>query len=188
MPILGVIASSKLVSTGSFESIATLTASGSPASLTFSSIPATYKTLQIRGISKDVNAGNASSVKLRFNGDTGSNYACFDATGDGSSVYGSAVSSQTSIPCGTAGTISSDVVFSGFYGANIMDFIDYASTSKYKTVKGITGSEGATYNPHKVSPFSGLWLSTAAISSITILAATTAIADGTVFSLYGIKG
>jgi N-methylhydantoinase A/oxoprolinase/acetone carboxylase beta subunit len=46
MPILGIIASSKLSAVGDFESIATVTVGGT--SITFSSIPSTYTHLQIR--------------------------------------------------------------------------------------------------------------------------------------------
>ncbi len=187
-PIIGVIASSKLKITGSFESIATVTASGSPTSLTFSSIPSTYKSLQIRGIAKDVNAGGgAEVVKLRFNGDTATNYVYHNLTGNGSSVSATGAITQSSIPCGISGSMSSDPVFPNFYGANMIDIIDYASTIKNKTVKGFTGSEGYTYAPHNMSLFSGAWLSTSAITSITILAALTGFANGTTFALYGTK-
>jgi len=55
----------------SFESIATATGSGQT-SVTFSSIPSTYKHLQIRIIARDNsgNGGGSGALRLRFNGDT----------------------------------------------------------------------------------------------------------------------
>ncbi|NBR25500.1 MAG: hypothetical protein EBU08_17335, partial [Micrococcales bacterium] len=73
MPILGVIASSKLVSTNSYESIATATGTGSSGTITFSSIPSTYKSLQLRFNVRSTTFG--SSLSLRYNSDSGSNYA-----------------------------------------------------------------------------------------------------------------
>ena len=58
----------------SFESIATATGTGSNSTLTFSSIPQTYKHLQIRVMSRGNAATDQDNLLIRFNGDTGSNY------------------------------------------------------------------------------------------------------------------
>ena len=59
----------------SFDSIASATGTGSSGTITFSSIPQTYKHLQIRGIGRlDVVTGGVST-RIRLNGDTTSNYA-----------------------------------------------------------------------------------------------------------------
>ena len=57
----------------SFESIATATGTGSSGTITFSSIPSTFKHLQIRGISR--NSANSIGALMQYNSDTGSNYA-----------------------------------------------------------------------------------------------------------------
>ena len=95
--ILGIIASSGAAAGGgtSYESISTVTVgSGGAADVTFSSIPATYKHLQIRGISR--NSGSGISIgRVRFNSDTGTNYARHTLEGDGSSAgaFGSGTTS-----------------------------------------------------------------------------------------------
>jgi hypothetical protein len=62
MPILGIIASSKLTVSNSYESIATTTVgSGGSATVTFSSIPATYKHLQVRTLIRS--AGSDASYQ-----------------------------------------------------------------------------------------------------------------------------
>jgi len=58
--------------TGDYESIATAIGTGSSGTITFGSIPSTYKHLQIRSIQR-VASGNAY-IKVQFNNDTNSNY------------------------------------------------------------------------------------------------------------------
>jgi len=58
---------------GSYESIASASGTGSSGTITFSSIPSTYTHLQIRGIGR--NSYPSTQVNVRFNSDTGSNYA-----------------------------------------------------------------------------------------------------------------
>ena len=188
MPILGIIASSQqaAVSTA-FESIATITAAGGESSLSFSSIPGTYKHLQVRGIIKDASAGaNFTSGNFQFNSDSGTNYARHDLNGNGSSASAS----------GTASTFyigPLDVPYAGLtsiFGAVIIDILDYASTSKYKTARFFAGldTNNATLKG-SVDLASGLWMSTSAINSITFGTGTAnGFAAGSTFALYGING
>jgi hypothetical protein len=88
--ILGIIASSKLgAPAGAFESIATAVGTGSNTTITFSSIPATFKHLQVRMLAKDTHNGGGALVRytpLVINGDTGANYTRHNINGDGSAV------------------------------------------------------------------------------------------------------
>ena len=92
-PILESIGSVKgfgwgaLVAGGSYESIQTVTVgAGGSASVTFSSIPATYKHLQIRGILRSSYSPSNTSMRLTFNSDTGNNYSSHFLMSTGSSV------------------------------------------------------------------------------------------------------
>jgi len=69
---------------GAFESIATLSGSG-VSTVTFSSIPSTYKHLQVRMFGQAA-GGSGGVVRMRFNGDTGTNYTAHYLTGYGSTV------------------------------------------------------------------------------------------------------
>jgi hypothetical protein len=185
---LGLIGSFPTPVTSSFESIATLTASGGETSLTFSNIPSTYKHLEIRGIARDTIAEvTPVGVKMRFNSDTGSNYVRHNLRGDGANV---AAQGQTgfdliSFASGSMNATTSSNIF----GASIITIADYASTTKNKTVRGFNGSDANAANAnYQIALNSGLWLNTAAITSITMLPGQTAFAAGSVFSLYGIKG
>ena len=165
-------------STTAYESIATTTATGSSSTLTFTSIPATYKSLQIRGIANDAFRSN---LRLNFNSDTGANYAYHLLYGNGSAAAATGAASATYIDyMGKAESTAS------IYGASIIDIVDYASTSKYKTAKTFFGYDfnGGGWS----SLSSGLWMSISAITSITITNPNGNYTSGSTFSLYGIKG
>lgn len=175
----------------SFESIATVTGNGSSTSLTFSSIPQTYVSLQIRGLSRNV-SGNLSNsnLNIRFNSDSGSNYTRHFLRGTGSAVgaYGDVSSTVAIVQDGDLSWTSS----SSFKAVSIIDIHDYASTIRNKTMRSFAGQDvndsSGSYGT-AVALSSALWLNTAAITSITITSAGGSAFDSTsVFSLYGIKG
>ncbi len=169
----------------SFESIATVTVgSGGAASATFSSIPATYTHLQIRGISRTTSTG--VNAYFRFNGDTSSsNYTLHQLYGDGGSIAG--YSSGTGSFAGAYlfyGASSSQST--NVFGAAVIDILDYSNTSKYKTGRSINGYDNNGSGLVFLS--SALWLNTAAITSITVLPQSANFAEFTQFALYGIRG
>jgi hypothetical protein len=162
-------------STNSYESISTVTLTSSASSISFSSIPSTYKHLQIRCLTTCTSP--ASSATMQFNGDSGANYKSHALYGSGG---------------GTGAFASTPIYIPGFMGggkttspgAAIIDVLDYQNTNKYKTVRSLDGydANGSGY----ISLNSGLWMSTAAITSITF--SFTSFSDGSQFALYGIKG
>ena len=90
-PILGIIASSMLGVTSSYESIATTTVGALGASsVTFSSIPSTYKHLQLRWIARSNRVAAQDFVDIRLNSDTGANYSAHLLYGDGSAATSTA--------------------------------------------------------------------------------------------------
>jgi hypothetical protein len=162
---------------GSFESIATLTGDGTATSLTFSSIPSSYKHLQIRAITKDT---SGEEVGIRYNGDTGTNYSHHYIRSFGPSASGSATQSRINFMGITISTAN-------VMGATIIDLHDYASSTKYKTVRAFMGYENNSSGSIYLS--SGLWQDTSAVTSLTLLnIGGVAFTTTTVFSLYGIKG
>lgn len=187
-PILGIIASSQTASTlTAFESIATATGTGSSGTITFSSIPSTYQHLQIRILVRDTSAGTiASTVNIRMgNGtvDTTSIYPFHRLYGTGSSALASGNNSNTSIGlnslCVNGGT-TADI-----HGTAIIDIHDYASTSKYKTVRTFGGQD--RNGSGEISLYSGLFQSTSAVNIIQIYTSNN-FASSSTFALYGIKG
>ena len=87
--IAGMLGSGVAASTNSYESIATVTVgAGGSSSVTFSSIPSTFKHLQVRGLVQLANG--SGELDFRFNGDTGSNYSYHRIYGNGASVVAEA--------------------------------------------------------------------------------------------------
>lgn len=158
---------------GAYELIST-TLGTSP--LTFSSIPSTYKHLQLRIVQRS----SGSTQFIRFNGDTGSNYVRHELRGNGTNVTSSASTAQTYIAPGFV--VNSGGTPSGAHSAFIIDILDYASTTNNKTVRMFGG--GLDDADKYIALNSGLWLSTAAINSIGLTYATSTSR----FSLYGVKG
>ena len=186
-PILGIMASSRLVSSTAYESIATTTVgSGGTATITFSSIPATYTHLQIRALAQTNRTSSAQdSGKVTFNGDTGaSNYGSHFLTGDGASATASNSISNAFMYIARFGTTNSTNIFGGI----IIDILDYKNTNKYKTMRylGATDQNGSGY----IELGSGLYIgSTSAITSINIAPVTGTLWNQySSFALYGIKG
>jgi hypothetical protein len=172
-----------------FESIATLTASGGETSLTFSSIPSTYKHLQLRILAKDTtNNTDDAGYSLRFNGISTTVYDFHRLKSDGSTASANGTVNQSSMSF-TYGAVASGAAAASMFGVGIIDIHDYTDTSKNKTVRALVGSNiNSTGTSTGIALNSGLWRSTAAISSITFLPNLTAFAAGSTFSLYGIKG
>jgi len=174
-PILGILASGisgNLWKPGTnFDSIATTTVgAGGSASITFSSIPSTYRHLQIRAFLKGTVASNR---KLTFNGIT-SGYFQHRLEGTGTAAVSEGYTSQAQIAMPITGSQWGQVIF---------DFLDYADTNKNKTVRMLGGFDdnGSGF----VCLTSGSVANTAAITSITIAGDTWQQYSS--FALYGIK-
>ena len=186
-PILGIYASQisghLWAPSGSYDSIATVTVgSGGQASVDFTSIPSTYTHLQIRGIGRSASTNNA--WRIRFNGDSGSNYSRHYLFGDGSNpVQTAAGSSLTSIGLGV---FSTSTQTSGVFTGLVADVLDYANTSKNTTLRSAAGFDNN--GSGTVGLFSGAWFNTAAITSVSIFIDSGNIAEYSQFALYGIKG
>jgi len=184
-PLIGIIASSGVAaSTNSYESIATTTVgSGGTSSVTFSSIPSTYTHLQIRVLTRDSRTSIATNFNIQFNGDTASNYAQHYLYGNSSSANASGYASQTSA---LAFRAAGNNAGANAFGAGVLDVLDYANTNKYKTLRSLSGFDDNTSGEIWFS--SGLWMSSSAITSITIAPVTSPILQYSSFALYGIKG
>jgi hypothetical protein len=165
--------SAAAIISGDFQSIQTVTVgSGGSSSISFTSIPGTFTHLQLRIMA--VTNTTAQSATTTFNGTNGGTHWL---TGNGSSTQSAYDGTKIYFPL-TQGSTTAPV-------AGIMDILDYANTNKYKTTRTL---EGYDANGSGNSSFtSGLWLSTSAITSITVTAVGT-FNQYSSFALYGIKG
>ena len=177
-------------STNSYESIATTTLSSSQTTITFSSIPSTYKHLQIRSIAR-ANTGNAGPgvYYVGFNGDTTyTNYFGHEIYGTGATAAAGYYASSTNALGAPATLYSGNTALSDTFGAGVVDILDYTNTNKNTTIRSLGGAD---YNGTGgfVEFISGCWSSTAAVTSISITAfASVAFLAKSQFALYGIKG
>jgi hypothetical protein len=160
--------------------------SAGSANVEFTSIPATYKHLQIRYVARTARANQEDNIYLRFNSDTGNNYAGHSLYGDGATA--SSFSEGTSISFNTRTVVAAASSSANTFGSGIIDILDYASTSKNKTARSFNGYDNNGAGQVRLT--SGLWMNnTTAINSITILSANAAnLVQYSSFVLYGIKG
>lgn len=155
--------------------LATITLGSAASTVTFASIPATYRDLrlvsQVLSLSGTPTAYGSS---IRFNSDSGSNYSTIYAYGNGAST-GSGSEGGTTLSWGQ---------FPNTGGFDTFEILDYSATDKHKSTLGRSGSVSAS-----VWMYANRWASTSAITSITLtspdLGADT-FAAGSTFSLYGI--
>lgn len=181
MPILGIMASAISGNLSSYESIATVTVGGAgSATISFTSIPSTYKHLQIRGIAKETGtAGGFNNMNLYFNTDNaGTSYAIHSVSGDGSTAFAQATANR-----------SKALIYNGLsqntsiFAASVIDILDYSNTSKYKTLRALAGVD---FNGSgRIGLTSGLWQSSVAINAITLEG--TSFVQYSSFALYGIR-
>ena len=171
-------------SAGNFENIASVTlSSGSSSGITFSSIPNTYKHLQIRGILRSDRGYAQAGNVMRFNGDTGNNYSWHGLTGNGSSVSSFDTSGLPSFMY--LGEMPAVSGLSNTFGAVVIDILDYANTNKYKTSRALTGND--RNGAGEGGMVSGNWRNTNAITSITILELASNLVQYSSLALYGVK-
>jgi hypothetical protein len=175
------------VTPSSYESIATFTATGSETLFSFTSIPSTYKSLQIRTTARQSSGTLTTSAwfKMQFNSDTtAANYTMHGIQGTGAAAQGNwGFTSNGEI---TAYYVAGNSAASNIFGVGITDIIDYASTTKNKTVRSIGGNDQNGSGSIFLS--SGLWVNTAAINRIDVYGSqTNSFAAGTTIALYGVK-
>jgi hypothetical protein len=176
---LGIFASANTTVGTSFESIAVSTVgSGGSSSISFTSIPSTYKHLQIRILGK---ATASAYLRARLNSAT-SGYANHIVYGTGASALAAADSNNSYINLYSAMANTTTSVFSGV----IIDILDYTDTNKNTTLRSLNGID---YNGSgEVGLNSGLWNNTSAVTEISFDLNTGNFAQYSHFALYGIKG
>jgi hypothetical protein len=156
-----------------YKPIQSVALASDTASITFSGIDQGYTDLVIVSNCKNT-TGATYGLLLQYNGDTTSNYSTTLLWGNGSA----AVSFRY--------TTSYNAVFTGWAGSTnfspiIINIQNYANTTTFKSVLN-RGNQVSQF----VSAVIGLWRSTSAINSVTIVADSGSFTTGSTFTLYGI--
>lgn len=169
-----------------FELISTQVLTNSTtATVTFSSIPATYSHLQIRAMVKTTRPADGDPMRLRFNGITTSSYNSHRLVGNGGSVASSGGFAETYLRI--EDVITSNSYASAVFMPIVLDILDYKSSNKNKTTRLLKGEP--TLPSRSLYLESGLFMSTNAIASLEFSSASSSnFVAGTRFSLYGVRG
>lgn len=170
--------------TGSLVLIQEVITSASQSTVTFSSIPDTYRDLMIRVRGRSNRASNSSPIIMRCNNDSGANYdtdtiRCVNSTLSGFSHAGSTSNYIGDIVAGTGPANAADCIEA--------IYMDYKGTTftkagtkrnSYKTANSAAGvgiDHGAIW-----------WRNTAAINRLDVLDSFSTFVNGSVVSLYGL--
>ncbi len=158
-----------------YTPIATNTLTSATGSVTFSSISGTYTDLYI--ICSVFAAAGGTAIYVQYNGDTAINYSHTIIYGNGSSAFSERQSNNKYIRVG--GRYGLSTTNSTICRINVMN---YANTTTNKTL--ISRGDLAS---SELESTVGLWRSTAAITSVSIVADGGTFATGSTFTIYGIK-
>ena len=156
--------------------IATTTLASVTQNLSFTSIPSTYTDLVL--VLSLRASTTASDGYFRYNNDSNSNYSDTVLRGNGTTASSVRDSNAAGMDIGTI-ALSSDSAT--FQSPTIIQIMNYANTTTYKTALIRTSNATAT-----TSAIVGLWRSTAAINEIDIVHRGTGWAIGSTAALYGI--
>jgi hypothetical protein len=142
----------------------TTVGSGGASSIEFSNIPQSGKHLIILFSGRSDLGGVAGGLTVRYNADSGTNYAWRRLVGDGAAVSVAGNSSQTAITNSFSvnGSIATSITFSNatIYTANY-------SAAIQKSLLGEAISENNATEAYQVLT-AGSWTGTAAITSLTL--------------------
>jgi hypothetical protein len=167
--------------------ISSNTLSSSAASVTFSSIPATYTDLVVRISARLSNGGATDAVlDVELNGSTAANYSNTNLRGDGSTAASNRYSTTTAFPywrftysmngsATTANTFNNGEIYLPNYTS---------STNKVGSNFSVLENNATAAG---INAGAGLWQVTSAISQIKLTSSSDLFASGSSFYLYGIK-
>lgn len=149
-----------------YVALANITLGSSASSVTFSSIPGTYRDLII--VAAGTSVSSADDVRVYYNGDTtNGNYASVQMLGTGATA-----GSNTFLTAGVFATDRSQIIF---------QIMDYSATDKHKTLLSRSDRPGATVQANAYR-----WANTAAVNTVRIQMIGISFAAGATFNLFGI--
>jgi hypothetical protein len=155
--------------TPTYTALATVTLGSATSSVTFSSIPATYRDLIV--VTNQTGSASAENVFIALNGDGAANYTRVIMVGGSG---------------GPASLAQTTRAVTAIYGSNRqtmnMSIMDYSATDKHKTM--LIRGDNAGFS--EVVAQASRWANTAAVNSLGLVAASGTFSIGSTFALYGI--
>jgi hypothetical protein len=182
--------STKLWDQETFQSgmfaLATVSLTSTASSVVFSDIPSSYTHLQVRILERGLfNSYSQAGLRVRVNGDTGSNYSWHVLRGVGSSALAEASANDSVM--GLSEQVQAGATANVFSGL-IVDILDYANTNKNKTIRTLGGYDAN--GSGNIALTSGNWRSANAVTSLTFAYVglpDEGFAVNSHFALYGIR-
>jgi len=169
---------------GSYESIASYSLASDTATVTFSSIASTYKSIQVRWLARNTDAISYTDLNISPNG--GGAVTNHKIIGNGSSVSATGATGNGAIYLTDA--LVGSTAAANIFSVGIIDVIDYASTTKNKTFRIFTGQDQNNSNGSVLLASSlATAVGTTALTSL-VFSCSANFKAGSTFSLYGIKG
>ena len=163
--------------------IADVTVASPQATIDFSSIPQGYTDLVLVLSSRDsISGASPGQGAIRFNGDSGNNYSRRFLRGNGSTVDSS---SSTGVSAIILRVMQPNGATANVFGSMTMYIPNYTG-SNYKSLSIDNITENNATEAH-AELNAGIWNSTSAITSMSILSASGAsMLTNSTFTLYGV--
>jgi hypothetical protein len=160
----------------------TIVGGGGAATISFSSIPGTYRNLYLTLTGRSTGGSSYVEVRVQCNGDTAANYlaAWCVTVSNGFGQTGRSGDSSAFI-----GWVSPTTAAAGLAGSCVVRFLDYARTTHAKGISGTTAVRFGATTSLIAGVLGGWWDSTAAITSLSLALATGNFDAGTVATLWG---
>jgi hypothetical protein len=167
--------------------IASYTANGSNTAA-FTNIPQTYKHLQIRMSLRGIGTAAVNDFCfIRFNDDFGTNYHSHWFEGYGNGTFSTSNNNNLNFMYLGAASSIRDSNTPNLFATQIIDILDYTSTTKFKTVKMFYGFDRGTEGVVGIA--GGTWRNTAAITNIPGVGNANVFQfAGSQIDLYGVVG
>ena len=170
----------------SFDLLETQVLASSAASVSFTSLStyaADYQHLQLRIVARSARSSTSSDMYLKFNGDAGANYSQHYMRGDGSAMESANLQISGTNGIRMYQTLTAATNTANSFAATVVDIINPFESTKNTTARFLSGFTGSL---NRVLLESGAWLSTDAVTSITLTEYLGSnIVTGSRFSLYG---
>jgi len=158
---------------------------GPAASLTFSSIAATWQDLLLTWTARsDLAANVITGLLMRFNSDSGNNYNWSKILAQNTTITGSESLGTSSIQCGFIPAVNTTNLRCG---KGQIQIGDSGAARFQKQVRGesFNSRDDASGN-QELHSFGGIWKNTNAITDITVLPVGGSFTADSIFTLYGL--
>ena len=167
--------------TPTYTPLATVTLGTATSSVTFSSIPATYRDLILVSFVRSNRAATDDDFFVKFNSDSGSNYSYVRMVGRGGGA--SSASNINGTNANDLGQIPAASSTAGQFANSVLQIMDYSATDKHKTTLTRTNAAGST---DVTGAHAGRWANTAAITTVSLNPRLGSFISGSTFNLFGV--